>query len=506
MTGRRRHYTDPTWLGRQGTWTTDADGRFEVRGVGRDRIIGLELGRPRAGTRRRLRHGPAVANAAQAAAAAVGQVAGHDDDIRPTAPSAARRRDLRADRRPEQADRRRRPDEGDGPARGRDHRHGDRAGDADLDLRQDRRRTGRFRLVGLPKAGVVSAPHRGPVGHRAVPQRPRLTVTDTEGLKPIETTIEVPRGVIVTGRADRPGDRPARPGQARQLRQAADEPERRVSRHGSQRRGRPDVPADRPARRGADLRQRAAGRRRPIPGPASARTTRARGSAASATARHRPSRSTAITPTRSSTSRPTPSRFHRGSRADPRPHPQGPAGRSRRQAGRRCAMLWTRARPGASSRRSPTRPSRSTAWSRAILARSSSRTRIAGWSARSSSRTRTSRARRRWRCGSGRRLRQGPAGRRGRPAARGRHPLGHDRIELDGTTTCRPARRRCGPTTRPSPPTPTAGSRSIGLKPGVKSFIGVQHQGRDRISGSTPARSSATSCPSGSARSATWAR
>ena len=42
--------TDPTWLGRQGTWTTDADGRFEVRGVGRDRIIGLGIGRPRAGT------------------------------------------------------------------------------------------------------------------------------------------------------------------------------------------------------------------------------------------------------------------------------------------------------------------------------------------------------------------------------------------------------------------------------------------------------------------------
>ena len=40
------YYRDPTWLGRQGTWTTDADGRFEVRGVGRDRIIWLGLDGP----------------------------------------------------------------------------------------------------------------------------------------------------------------------------------------------------------------------------------------------------------------------------------------------------------------------------------------------------------------------------------------------------------------------------------------------------------------------------
>ena len=35
-----------TWLGRPGTWTTDADGRFEVRGVGRDRIVSLIIQGP----------------------------------------------------------------------------------------------------------------------------------------------------------------------------------------------------------------------------------------------------------------------------------------------------------------------------------------------------------------------------------------------------------------------------------------------------------------------------
>ena len=39
-------YDGPGWLGQQGNWTTDEDGRFEIRGVGRDRIIGLEVRSP----------------------------------------------------------------------------------------------------------------------------------------------------------------------------------------------------------------------------------------------------------------------------------------------------------------------------------------------------------------------------------------------------------------------------------------------------------------------------
>ena len=59
---------------------------------------------------------------------------------------------------------------------------------------------GRFSLLGLPRAGSYKI--------RAVP-RPGVdpfldlgdvSVTGTEGLRPIETILELPRGVIVTGR------------------------------------------------------------------------------------------------------------------------------------------------------------------------------------------------------------------------------------------------------------------------------------------------------------------
>lgn len=58
---------------------------------------------------------------------------------------------------------------------------------------------GRFHLVGLPKGEAYQI--------RAYPRTgidpflgTTITVTDTEGLKPIETTLELPRGVIVIGR------------------------------------------------------------------------------------------------------------------------------------------------------------------------------------------------------------------------------------------------------------------------------------------------------------------
>ena len=68
----------------------------------------------------------------------------------------------------------------------------------------------------------------------------------------------------------------------------------------------------------------------------------------------------------------------------------------------------------------------------------------------------------------------------GLPAG-GRRALGHDGRASTASTTCRPARVRSGPTTRPSPPTPTAGSRSTGLKPGVKCFIGVHYKTRPNL-------------------------
>ena len=37
--------TRPGWVARA-TWTTDTDGRFEIKGVGRDRIVGLDIDHP----------------------------------------------------------------------------------------------------------------------------------------------------------------------------------------------------------------------------------------------------------------------------------------------------------------------------------------------------------------------------------------------------------------------------------------------------------------------------
>ena len=84
MTKATSYYRDPTWLGRQGTWTTDADGRFEVRGVGRDRIIWLGLDGPGLAHLEAYAMARPCANAnAQATAAAVGKVVRNDVDMRP---------------------------------------------------------------------------------------------------------------------------------------------------------------------------------------------------------------------------------------------------------------------------------------------------------------------------------------------------------------------------------------------------------------------------------------
>ena len=59
---------------------------------------------------------------------------------------------------------------------------------------------GRFRLVGLPKGEVYQITANEGYGAVAPFLGARIKVTDTEGLKPIETTLELPRGVTLTGR------------------------------------------------------------------------------------------------------------------------------------------------------------------------------------------------------------------------------------------------------------------------------------------------------------------
>src|SRR5262249_4715070 len=69
---------------------------------------------------------------------------------------------------------------------------------------------GRFRLIGLPKGRtyeVDTAPRPGVDPFLGI----KVRVSDTEGLKPIETALELPRGIIITGRlVDRVAGRPVR--------------------------------------------------------------------------------------------------------------------------------------------------------------------------------------------------------------------------------------------------------------------------------------------------------
>ncbi|MEJ7637638.1 MAG: carboxypeptidase-like regulatory domain-containing protein [Singulisphaera sp.] len=181
-------YNGPTWLGERGTWTTDADGRFEVRGVGRDRIVGLELRSPTLekvylyAMARESQAPPKPRPRATRPAMSVG--------LPPAPPLVGR--DLRADRRTDQADHRARPVERDGQAARGVHVLGDeRATSTEVSALTDAQ--GRFLLVGLPKAGsyeVRVAPRSGIDPFLAA----TVTVTDTEGLKPIETELAVPRG------------------------------------------------------------------------------------------------------------------------------------------------------------------------------------------------------------------------------------------------------------------------------------------------------------------------
>jgi hypothetical protein len=188
----------PLWPGGQNAWTTDANGRFEVRGVGRDRIARLDL------------HGGGVAD---------GTI---DVMARPTkAPQKAR---PRPDRLPkESAFMGRFPQgtqlvgstfdyigvpakpitgvvrlKGSGmPVAGAIAWAADAATHTAVTARTDA--AGRFRIDGVPKGEFYQL--------RFNP-RPGIdpflgsweVVDDTEGLKPLEKAIEVSPGVIVIGR------------------------------------------------------------------------------------------------------------------------------------------------------------------------------------------------------------------------------------------------------------------------------------------------------------------
>jgi len=190
-------YSGPTWLGKDGTWTTDAQGRFEIRGVGRDRVVVLEF------------RSPTLEKTYVYAKARAG--------LKPSAPQPQSSRSDRMSRFMGQ------PPEprlvgadfelaigptkpvtgvvrlkGTGKPLAGVHVLGVEPSTwTEVSAVSDAE--GRFRLVGLPKAATYEvrvAPRPGVDAFLGT----GITVTDTEGLKPIETTLELPKGVIVTGR------------------------------------------------------------------------------------------------------------------------------------------------------------------------------------------------------------------------------------------------------------------------------------------------------------------
>jgi RNA polymerase sigma factor (sigma-70 family) len=189
------YYNGPTWLGNQGTWTTDRDGRFEVRGVGRDRIIGLEFRNPaladsflyvmtrtsQAPARPRSWPRQPARNSMTGPPNPLLVPATFEHIVVPCKPITGVIRS-----------------KGTGQPLAGVHVIGAVSGTWDeVSALSDSQ--GRFRLVGIPKAKsytVRAAPRSGIDPFLGA----RITVTDTEGLKPIETALELPKGVIVTGR------------------------------------------------------------------------------------------------------------------------------------------------------------------------------------------------------------------------------------------------------------------------------------------------------------------
>jgi len=203
------HYPNPTWLGRQGTWTTDADGRFEVRGVGRDRIISLGLDGPRMAhlnVHVMARSSPTPPRLRQQPSRTSPEMSMYSPDPPPTlyganleliiGPSKPIVGVVRI--------------KGTGqPAAGITVRGFEPTSRTWIYTKADQ--DGRFRILGLPKAEVYLLRTEARSGVEPYLNTSTLTVSDTEGLKAIETTIEVTRGVIITGRLiDQATGRPVR--------------------------------------------------------------------------------------------------------------------------------------------------------------------------------------------------------------------------------------------------------------------------------------------------------
>jgi RNA polymerase sigma factor (sigma-70 family) len=194
----------PLWPGGRNAWTTGADGQFEVRGIGRDRIARLEFhgggvadgtldvmarpakapprARPMPNLRREvgLKDRESAFNGlypqgTQLVGATFDYIAG------PTKPITGVVR-LKGSSK---------------PVEGAIVRAADAGTHTAVTARTDA--AGRFRLDGVPKGEFYQIQVQPRQGFDSFLRRWEI-IDDTEGLKPIETTIEVPLGVIVIGR------------------------------------------------------------------------------------------------------------------------------------------------------------------------------------------------------------------------------------------------------------------------------------------------------------------
>ncbi|MEJ7637641.1 MAG: carboxypeptidase regulatory-like domain-containing protein [Singulisphaera sp.] len=199
-------YDEAIWPGGQNTWTTDADGRFEVKSIGHDRLAKLHFqspaladgnlyvmarpakAPPKPKPRPNRRPGEMSFNASYGLPPGprlVGATFEHFADLSKPITGVVRLK-------------------GTGKPLGGVMVIGHEAATMTrVSARTDAE--GRFRLAGLPKGELyqIQANPRSGVDPFL---RAMMTITDTEGLKPIETILELPRGVIVTGRLVDDGD------------------------------------------------------------------------------------------------------------------------------------------------------------------------------------------------------------------------------------------------------------------------------------------------------------